>query len=130
MRIEYISAVLASSVSWWSSCGKEWTKRYRFDASFATLLFSRTTKISLPHVWLQNIPSKFFSKMAKRRTLFQPLYVREIRGKTSGVQRVNIPLAMFAKQRDHRSFGIGHPIRMSLGGNAYGMCVCREDPGD
>src|SRR5215510_6588861 len=44
MRIGYISAALASSVSWWSSCGKEWTERYRFDASCATLLFSRTTE--------------------------------------------------------------------------------------
>jgi hypothetical protein len=44
-RIEYISPELASSLSWWSSCGKEWTKRYGCDASFATLLSSWTTQI-------------------------------------------------------------------------------------
>jgi hypothetical protein len=42
-KIAYLSPALASSVSWWSSCRKAWTERYRCDASFATLLFSRTT---------------------------------------------------------------------------------------
>src|SRR5207249_2118924 len=45
-RSGYISPVLASSVSGWSSSGREWTKRYRADASFSTLLFSRTTALS------------------------------------------------------------------------------------
>jgi hypothetical protein len=40
----YISLVLASSVSSQSSYGKAWTARYWVDASFATLLFSRTTQ--------------------------------------------------------------------------------------
>jgi hypothetical protein len=44
MRIVYICPELASSVSSWSSCGKAWTGRYKCDASFSTLLFSRTTK--------------------------------------------------------------------------------------
>src|SRR5262245_2623012 len=43
MRIVYTCPELASSVSSWSSCGKEWTKRYKCDTSFSTLLFSRTT---------------------------------------------------------------------------------------
>src|SRR4030095_509913 len=43
-RSEYNSPGLASSVSCWSSSGREWTKRYRADASFSTLLFSRTTE--------------------------------------------------------------------------------------
>src|SRR5499426_1820357 len=63
MRIEYISAVLASSVSWWSSCGKEWTKRYRFDASFATLLFSRTTR---------NLVAQKFDGSQQRKALGRP----------------------------------------------------------
>src|SRR4029453_9290116 len=42
MRIVYTCPELASSVSSWSSCGKEWTERYKCDASFSTLLFSRT----------------------------------------------------------------------------------------
>src|SRR5262245_17067817 len=46
-RIGYISAALASFVSWWSSSGKEWTGGYRFDASCATLLFSRTTCLAI-----------------------------------------------------------------------------------
>ena len=41
----YISLGLASSVSSQSSYGKAWTARYWVDASFATLLFSRTTEI-------------------------------------------------------------------------------------
>src|SRR4029434_8745545 len=44
MRIVYTCPELALSVSLWSSCGKEWTERYRCDASFSTLLFSRTTQ--------------------------------------------------------------------------------------
>src|SRR4029450_2790952 len=44
MRIVYSCPELALSVSLWSSCGKEWTERYRCDASFSTLLFSRTTQ--------------------------------------------------------------------------------------
>src|SRR5215217_7034298 len=43
MRIVYTCPELALSVSLWSSCGKEWTERYRCDASFSTFLFSRTT---------------------------------------------------------------------------------------
>src|SRR4029453_13477412 len=43
MRIGYTYPELASSVSLWSSCGKAWTKSYGFDASFSTLLLSRTT---------------------------------------------------------------------------------------
>ena len=43
MRKSYTLPELASSISWRSSLGWEWTKRYSFDASFATLLFSRTT---------------------------------------------------------------------------------------
>src|SRR5262245_18616792 len=46
MRIVYTCPELASSVSSWSSCGKEWTKRYKCDTSFSTLLFSRTTRYS------------------------------------------------------------------------------------
>src|SRR4029450_8789109 len=45
MRIVYTCPELASSVSSWSSCGKEWTERYKCDASFSTLLFSRTTRL-------------------------------------------------------------------------------------
>src|SRR4029434_9668027 len=48
MRIVYTCPELALSVSLWSSCGKEWTERYRGDASFSTLLFSRTTQLRAP----------------------------------------------------------------------------------
>src|SRR5882672_5130338 len=43
MKKSYTLPELASSISWRSSLGWEWTKRYSFDASFAMLLFSRTT---------------------------------------------------------------------------------------
>jgi len=46
-RIAYISPALVSSLSS-SSCRKEWTERYRDDASVATLPFSRTTQNSQP----------------------------------------------------------------------------------
>ena len=48
MRIVHTCPELASSVSSWSSCGKEWTERYKCDASFSTLLFSRTTLFDIP----------------------------------------------------------------------------------
>src|SRR4030095_8628021 len=44
MEIGVTYPELAASVSLWSSCGKAWTKRYGFDASFSTLLLSRTTQ--------------------------------------------------------------------------------------
>src|SRR6266705_4540415 len=43
MKKSYTLPELASSISWRSSLGWEWAKRYSFDASFAMLLFSRTT---------------------------------------------------------------------------------------
>src|SRR4029453_18002810 len=52
MRIVYTCPELASSVSSWSSCGKEWTERYKCDASFSTLLFSRTTESQLNAICL------------------------------------------------------------------------------
>jgi hypothetical protein len=45
-RIVWTSRTLALSVSSWSSCRKEWTERYSYDASVSTLLFSRTTDAS------------------------------------------------------------------------------------
>jgi hypothetical protein len=72
MRIGYTYPELASSVSLWSSCGKAWTKRYGFDASFSTLLLSRTTEFRDQKILL-TCRTPFFEGLAERAYLLDKL---------------------------------------------------------